>query len=143
MQLFPIEACLDNYYGDQMEDILLPVRLSRAHFLRARPRIFSESIVPPARIRPIENGIPLAQDHRESHGSAVKLSGRSIMAKSFVYFSAGVSGESRPPRSRLPATDVDYVVTSWRGAILFMKKDRPQTGEHVPPMLPLRLLSPP
>lgn len=37
------------------------------------------------------------------------------MAKSFVYFSAGVSGESRPPPFALAlaraTTDVDYVVT--------------------------------
>lgn len=36
----------------------------------------------------------------------VKLSGRSIMAKSIVYFSAGVSGESRPlARSRSRSRD--------------------------------------
>ena len=34
--------------------------------------------------------------HRKLHWSAVRLCWRSIMAKSFVYFSAGVSGESRP-----------------------------------------------
>lgn len=47
------------------------------------------------------------------------------MAKSFVYFSAGVSGESRPPLARLPATTdvVDYVVTSRPRCNIVYEKD--------------------
>lgn len=54
-----------------------------------------------ARIRPAlmtdRNGISFVPSSSSPQITRIaKLSGRSIMAKSFVYFSAGVSGESRP-----------------------------------------------
>lgn len=107
MQLFPIEAHSSNYCGDQIEDTLLPLHFSRAHF-------FPRAIVPHVGRRASPGADPsvisdrsetefCSRDHRGSGRKTYPAV--SIMAKSLLYFSAGVSGESRPPLALALARD--------------------------------------
>jgi len=93
--IIPIEA-FSNYCGDQIENILLPLHFFRifcAYSRKCSPCQLSR--FSSGSVRALMIGFLLARSSRVTR--IVKLSGRSIMAKSFVYFSAGVSGESRPP----------------------------------------------